>query len=311
MNGGSNHFGGFVTACTISLLAGCSSIDPRPDLTVLASDHVNLPTVQDSGLLFVDVRLNGVGPYRLLVDTGTTGVVLCADTAKTSGLKPFEESHSATPEEKVQVSVARLERLDSGGLTLEGMSVEVMKVDDAALFRRAFGRFDGFMGFGAFRDVLLQVDFPGSQVSVTRLEGQPKSLQGGLPYSPGSNLCPYVLIDFLGRMVPAMIDTGSNFGIVVPDLGPDSSRVLYTEGDVSRGVAIGSTHLGSLRNAQIVGVLRSGPVSWSNPKVGLLKPGEKMGNIGAAALNTWTLVFDQQSRRIYFTGSSLSRSWPK
>ncbi len=311
MTGSNRRLHFLIAVWAIVLLAGCNALGPWPDLTILASDQVNLPTVRDYGLLFVDVRLNGVGPYRLLVDTGTTGVVLCDDVAKASGLKPIEAYAAITPAGKVGVESARLKRLESGGLTLEGLNVEVMTIADAALFRRAFGRFDGFMGFGAFRDVLLRVNFPDAQVSVTRPHSQPQPPVNALTYTTGSDMCPYVLIDFFGRSVPALLDTGNNHGIIAPELDQLSLQASQTDSDKGGGVAIGSTHIESERNVRMIGVIRSGPLSWNDPMVCLPSRGQKKGNIGVAALDTWTLVFDQQSHLIYFTGAPLSRTWPK
>src|SRR4051812_30182340 len=89
---GSHGLVGLALVMMAAGLAGCATvIGPAPRKTTLASDRVSLPTakVPQAAALFVDVRINGQGPFRLLVDTGASCLVLAPRAAAAAGLKPL------------------------------------------------------------------------------------------------------------------------------------------------------------------------------------------------------------------------------
>ena len=75
------------------LLASCTSLlirtDFAPQKTTLRADRVLLDGwADDGGMLHVDVRLNGAGPFSLLVDTGCGVMLLTEATAKAGAPVP-------------------------------------------------------------------------------------------------------------------------------------------------------------------------------------------------------------------------------
>ncbi|MEO5959780.1 MAG: hypothetical protein ABIR80_11725, partial [Opitutaceae bacterium] len=52
-------------------LGGCVTVATfNPQQTILAADRVELPTLKGAGPLSIEAKINGVGPFRFVVDTG-------------------------------------------------------------------------------------------------------------------------------------------------------------------------------------------------------------------------------------------------
>lgn len=153
------------------LAAGCAAFNPAPRGTVLAAARVDLPTAYKGGFLFVDARINGAGPFRLLVDTGTSGLALSAAVAETAGLPPKGSAVVVSPAAKIPTRLVSVDRFECGGMTLQNTPAVIIDAHEMEVLATAFGDAFGcvgIVGIGAFQDVIVQMDFPGRSVSVFR-----------------------------------------------------------------------------------------------------------------------------------------------
>ena len=144
-------------------LRASSTVTDPPQHTIMADDRVALPTQKRGEFLAIEARINGRGPFRLMVDTGTAGLVLSAEAAKLGGLEPRPEPNTETLviNGVIATQVARVERFESGGLLLKGFSAGVVTPSDYAIIRQELGAdIDGFLGIAPLADVLLEMDFP-------------------------------------------------------------------------------------------------------------------------------------------------------
>jgi predicted aspartyl protease len=298
-----------------SLLTSCSSVSPvrfRPQKTILASDRVAVPTFEEHGELWVEARINGAGPFRLLVDTGCSALMLSQRAATQIGLKPVPNLKvpvvSAVKQE-LRANLVLVEKVEMGGLALERVLAFVNDDADLENLGPVFGRpiLDGVIGMDALHDVLLEMDFPNKQVSVSRRGAEHLPPDGAVPYE---DVTPRVMIDIEGKQtIRCLIDTGNNGGLVLPEL--TALPVIYPKVKTS---GLGSAAVGKSRGSrnnltQIAGTVRLGAVSWLNPPAMESTDQDRQGNIGVTMLNRWKLVFDQIDKRIYFIGGDLRRQW--
>jgi predicted aspartyl protease len=289
-------------------LGGCVSVSFTPQHTILAAERVALPTVEAEKFLLVEARVNGAGPYRFFVDTGASTLILSTKVAKAAGLKSGA-GHVVilkTPAGDVRSTAAVVRRFESGGLRLENLAAVVVPDADLAPLAGAFGA-EGVLGMTAVRDLVLEMDFPARQISAVRPGSRSYPVEVSVPYE---GLSPIVQLEVHGKTVRALVDTGSNFHLIVPDMASYPLVQPPLKDDGFGGFAVGSKKGGREENGQLAGEARLGPLRWSNPPMRWQRSGTE-ANIGVAALNHIRLIVDQKAQRLYFEGTALEREWPR
>lgn len=291
------------------LFAGCANLrnwSPIPRRTVLAADRVDLPTVQVGGdLLAIYARVNGAGPYRLLVDTGCGLLTVSPAVAVAAGLKP-QFSHDVGAETGgFRAMLAHIDRVESGGLTLEDLYAVILPPGNLVL--EALGC-DGIVGIADFDNVVLEIDFPANQVSVIRQGTQSYPLEVAVPFS---GVFPEVVIDVAGVKSHCLVDTGFEGGIDVAELDsyPLVSSPSWATVTGLGQVIFKNSSSNLVEVAQLAGVARLGPITWVNPPLSGHSQGR--GLIGVKALGRFRFAIDQHGHAVYFLGPNHVRVWPK
>lgn len=290
-------------------LAGCSTVQIRPNFipsrTTLAVARVALPTLSGCGALFVDVMINGAGPFHLMVDTGADCLVLTQRVADFASLKtpPGQKGLAEGVTEMVPVKLARVGNLESGGLKLEGLWAVVVSDADLANAAAIFGvPVDGALGRQALNDVVLEMDFPRRQVSAVKPGAETYPADRGATWQREGSV---LTVDVEGKAMAVELDTGSNGGFMLPQI--EALPLLYPKSKLGvAGAGVGKTTSPREETSQLAGVVRLGPVAWTNPPLV-----QGSARIGVAALDTWKLVIDQHAQRVYFLGGNLERKWEK
>jgi predicted aspartyl protease len=198
----------------------------------------------------VDARINGRGPYRLIVDTGAAGVVLRSDLAKELGLKsPPGMTGSAvqvklkSPGNKnIPATLVHIDNLTLGGAEFQGVwtvATELPFGDDL----------HGVIGMNVFHECLLTYDYPGNRIRLA---------QGSLPAANGRDIIPFttpgnsgshpvIEVEVGGESARFLIDTGMRGWFALPldrakrigmEAGPVAGpKALFVGGSSRRQVA--------------------------------------------------------------------------
>lgn len=305
----------FFASLLMLLLQSCASFlaTDGPSRTTLAADRVALPTSSDeSNQLSVDVRINGAGPFRLMVDTGCSSTLLSAEVARTAGLVPLPGKGRPGFNASNQMSWkkrARVDRLESDGFTVEAIVVGLLEDKEIADITALAGRpVAGFLGMSTLKDVVLEMDFPNRRVSVLRSGTQDYAADRRVPYRSLFRV-PLVTVQVGDQPIVMQVDTGSNGGFEIPKLGavPLLNPPVKAEG---YGAQLGENGGPRGQDGQLAGDARLGPVTWTNPPLGGMGHRSATGRMGVDVLNSWRVAFDQKARRIYFLGDVTKREWP-
>lgn len=286
----------------VAFVAGCASFTPAPRQTTLAADRVELPTEWRGHWLCITARIDGAGPFRLMVDTGATGLLLRASIAQQVAARNPRQAVITTPAGKFETRIVTVGRLESGGMTLVDVPAFVLDQSQTALLGNLF---DGVIGIGAFRDVIAEFDFPAGRIAVYRRDLARFSACPAVSYD---EVVPAVTIDVAGRPVRAIVDTGSTFHLILPNLERYPLAVPITLDRGAGGMAIGSKGFDREENSQLKGLARWGPVTWENPPLRRQTQGA-VGNIGVGVLDRLKFAIDGRAKRIYFSGGELTRKW--
>lgn len=134
--------------------------------------------------MFVDVMLNGHGPFRFVFDTGGSNC-LTPEVAKKLGL-PMKSIGDATGagEESVKAWQVRVDAFEVGRIKLPSQEFMVL---DFSPIKRAFAlpAFDGIFGYEFLQKYFAKIDFVDSRISFS---------PPGSPLTKGFSAIPFVLV---------------------------------------------------------------------------------------------------------------------
>lgn len=248
-----------------------------PKVTNLNASKVSVPMVGSKTLPLVEVRINGKGPYKLLLDTGANVTLLqmrVAEELKLPVLRPGETSKL--------LAVASLE---IGGARFE----------DLVVGARAWNEnIDGVIGFNLFADCLMTMDYPRQRVSLRK---------GTLPPANGKDVLVYGLdrrhptldIDFGGQRMTFLIDTGATQTIVIPDAA--AAKIAFVDG-LRSGPELSTFEIAKSRATigRYSGSISLGIHIIAKPSVYVWA--DEIPLIGSALLQDFVLTFDQKNRTV-------------
>lgn len=241
----------------------------------LGAASVVVPLVGPETKPLVEVRLNGRGPYRLLVDTGANVTLLQGRVARELELRilrPGKESQ-----------LVEVDRLEIGHARFDGV------VAGARDWREDI---DGVLGFNLFSGCLLTFDYPARTLVLER--GALPSANGvdRIPFEVGERGHPFFDLQIGDSRMRFLLDTGAAQWLTIPkamakDLrfdGPPRPGPTLTWNDQSYPVEA----------ARLADDVRIGGYILRRPEV-FLTP-EEHPLVGSGFLKEFRLTIDQGSK---------------
>ena len=267
------------------------------------TDTVVVPAEFTNRSLFVSVKINGRGPFRMLVDTGSSVTVVTPSVA--TAVNASEISEDDDPEESINafggtVDVRRvlLRTIELGPVQFEGVVAGVVEsLDD---LNQVSGKpVDGLLGFSVFSDLILALDFPGRRVlmSPNWPAGIPP-IRAELAMREPAEV-PLVSARLQGRDFEVMIDSGSNHGL---GISRDLAQLTQWKAEPRPGPlvqALGAT--GREYMGRLAGELHLGRVTQDNP---ITAVGDGPPSLGVEFLKNFCVVFDQSHDKVWFCADS-------
>lgn len=277
---------------------------PAPDFGFAAGrTATTVPFEILNGHIYLDVRLDGKGPFRLLVDTGGVNI-LTPPTAKALGLVAEGKLPGAGVGEKTEdIAMTRVERVEVGDAFVEHQTFFIYPLDAMAPVEGVPEH--GIIGYELFRRFAAKVDYdhsaltlyapdafryegPGTVVPFTfnqhvpQVDGAVDGLPGKFDVDTGSRssldlLAPFVEAHGLAKRYGARTARIDGWGI----------------GGPSRGHVVRAGKL-TLGGAQVDGVV----TGLSVQKQGAFASTEVAGNVGYGVLSRFTLYLDYPRQRL-------------
>ncbi len=287
---------------SLLVLAGCSvgsfrSQPPQPGRTTVASPLVVLPAQTIGNFLLIETKWDRHGPYRFLIDTGSSVTLVTPALAhrypgRGAAASPAPPLRVRGAEGSiVELPRSSLRRIELGEARFE--DVEVLLYDCAALSAHLGVPIDGVLGFPLFRETLLTLDYPGSRL-VLRPANTPTPVPGTIVPFDDARKIPLISVRLGERSLVALIDSGSDaaFSVNIVGLNP---RFAFgpTEG------AVVGTIAGERRQrlGRLDETLAIGDQVFEAPIVDLT---DELSAIGGGILRHFVVTFDQQRDRVTF-----------
>jgi hypothetical protein len=245
---------------------------PSADVTVPMFDFGHRPVVE--------VRINGQGPFRMILDTGASGTVV--DPAWVGGATGLVE----------------LQEVQIGALSWKQMPVESQPLF-AGPIAPDFPK--GVLSAAAFPGYLVTLDYPNKTVSIRK--GELPVADGRRVFQYGeAEVLPVAPVRVAGREFNLHVDSGSPGGVMLP---LRFSKDLPLEAEL-RPVGKARTPAGEFDvfSAPVKGAVELGEYVLEVPGIRFsdLRPGPKPGpgNIGYEVLRTFKVTLDAANRRLLF-----------
>ncbi|HEX3101418.1 MAG TPA: retroviral-like aspartic protease family protein [Pyrinomonadaceae bacterium] len=261
--------------------------------------------------IVVQVKINGKGPFNMMLDTGTDPSAIDLNTAKEIGLKLNAVGRQASGG-GTSVNLAyqtKFSILDIGGL--EARNIDAAAIDLSAVSEGMGKKIHGVLGQSLLNKRIVQFDYP---KSIVRFYARsPFSKSSAQPNTPTHTTVSFryddnVLIDDVmvnGKRITANLDTGSSGSF---QLTPTAVTALGLESEAGKGEAKTSvgyngafeSRSGQVKNITIGGISLDAPaVIFFGKGTGHDKPPWGI-NIGNVFLKDFVLTIDYQSKTITF-----------
>jgi hypothetical protein len=295
-------------AVVLALCACASGTIDRGFSTVPdAKTSFTLPFDIVDNRVFIDVRLNGRGPFRFILDTGAGGVTITPEVVAQLALQVSDAGEGQGVGEKtVHSGSARLARVQIGDLQLADVESNVTDMGDES---QVFGtkKLDGIIGLIVFERMVVKHDYVSRVLTFTAPDKFDYSGAGVVVHFDRPRQIP---------VVAGVLDgVPGNFGV---DTGARSSLLLY-------GPFCAQNKLQEKYDAKLEGVtgwgiggpvrsllarakeLQIGDVTvhdlvirLSAQKTGLTTSSAMAGLIGPDVLSQFDVTFDYARSRIIF-----------
>ncbi len=287
--------------CTAALfLAGCSSIhrEPsRPGRTTLGAPLVIVPATTLGNYLIVETRWDRHGPYRFLVDTGSSTTLVTPELAARYPAKntppeamPRVRVRSASGDTTV-LAATTLRRIELGEARFE--NVRVLIHDFRELSAHLGVKIDGILGFPLFRETVLTLDYPRSRLLLQ--PSHPVPLHPGItiPFN-NERRTPFIPLQLGDQSITALIDSGSDAPLTLnlAGLAANFSSLPRPGATISTLTGDHLQHIGRWREPLIIG-----HHEVQQPVVDVT---ESFSSLGGGILRHFTVIFDQERNQVTF-----------
>jgi predicted aspartyl protease len=234
---GRDHWASLVTADESS---AATTRRVRPEATIL-HQPVTVPMELNIGIPVVEVRINGLGPFRFILDTGASSLTVSTELADRLALPAVTTTNitSVSPVSSVDLGHPRTVReLWIGSAVFQ--NIDAAAADLSSL---QMGELDGILGLSVFADCRLTLDYPAQRVVLERADAPQPAVRPGevLPARPlGAHLLT-VPVKVADQTLWCLLDTGSNGRLTVPQVQAEALPVSATATNETASHMFGGT----------------------------------------------------------------------
>jgi len=279
---------------------------PPPDFAIAGgATSATVPFELLNNHIYVQARINGKGPYRLLCDTGGANI-LTPTAAATLGLKTEGALQGRGVGEKSEdVALTRVDSLALGDVSL---SSQVFAIFPMESFSSVEGvAVDGLVGHEIFKRFVVKVDYEAGRLTMT--------LPAAFTYHGAGTVVPFRFNNNIPQVdgeidgIPGKfdIDTGSraSLDLMAPFVEAHHLTAKYQpKFEAVTGYGVGGPARSAVSRAA---VLKLGSVEVRDPltELTLQKKGSftsqyVAGNVGAGVLKRFNITFDYSRQQLIF-----------
>jgi hypothetical protein len=239
------------------------------------------------GKPYVMVTLNGKGPFRFIIDTGTGGdAIITPELADELALPAAGSTHLSDPT-GVGGQTAPLLMIVS--LRVAGVEFTAVKAVRHRLPGDE-GSCQGMLGFTLFRNLLLTLDYVNGRVTLATGALTPDNEKSVLPFRMPDGV-PVASMRIGSLRVDAQIDSGGA-GLSLPEHLASAFKFSARPELIGKGESL-STRF-EIKAGKLAPDVRVGEYTLSSPWVEI-NPAFPLANFGSAPMQHFAITFDQHN----------------
>ena len=246
------------------------------------------------GKPYVMVIINGKGPFRFIVDTGTGGdAIVTSELAAQLGLPVAGQARLNDPTGQGGQNVT-VRKIDS--MRLAGVDFYSIKAVEHTL-PNGDGACQGMLGFTLFRDFLLTLDYVNGRLILADGVLTPDGEKSVLPFRMPDGV-PIARLTIGSRQVDAQIDSGGA-GLSLPERLIPQLRLSADPAVFGKGKSL-STRF-EIKVARLAADVHLGDITLDQPWVEI-NPAFPLANFGSSPMQHFIVTFDQENKLLRFDG---------
>lgn len=278
---------------------------PR-DWTLPSEGRITAPFRLANNHIFVDVTVDGKGPFPFLVDTGGHGILTSPTVAALDLKSQGAMTSGGAGETRSTSGYVQVRRLDLGGMTLRDQTM--LKLDFSPKAVEGF-QVGGMLGFEMFRRFATIIDYERNELTLidpARFTAADRAKAGvAVPFMFYDHM-PQVTGRLDGLPARHNIDTGSRSEVTLAR--PFVERTKLREAHPEGVTAVDGWGVGGPSRSYVIRAksLSLGEVTIERPVAGLATQGKGVftdenfdGNIGSGLLKRFVVTFDYDHQIMY------------
>lgn len=283
----------------LTRLGGCTLLLAMAALpaTAQSSDYSTRMEVVH-GKPYVMVMVNGKGPFRFVIDTGTGGQALVTSAlADQLALPVVGQARLTDPsgqgEQRAQILL--IDSLNVAGVEFTGVKAirHGLAAEDATC--------QGLLGFTLFRDYLLKLDYPNQRMTLAPGSLTPDGERSVLPFRMPDGV-PIAALRINGMLVEAQFDSGG-VGLSLPR--QIAARLKFVSDPAVFAIGESLSTRFEMMAGRLDADVHVGRYAFQQPVVEI-NPAFPLANFGACAMRNFAITFDQASLLVRLESSLTS-----
>jgi hypothetical protein len=246
------------------------------------------------GKPYVMAMVNGKGPFRFILDTGTGGDAIV--TVELAGLLDLPEAGKVRLNDPSGQGgqPAHLRLIDT--LTVAGVEFHAIKAIEHPLLN-AEGPCDGVLGFTLFKGRLLTLDYPANRVTLASGRLEPDGDRSVHAFRMPDGV-PIADLTIGNIQVGALLDSGGG-GLSLPARLTSQLRFAAEPTVFARGESLSSRF--SIKAGRLATDVHLGDITFDQPWVEI-NPAFPLANFGSIPMQHFAITFDQDSLLVRIDG---------
>jgi predicted aspartyl protease len=275
------------------------------------ADFIEAPFEFYRNSVIIQVKVNGKGPYNMLLDTGTSPSAIDLATAKEIGLKikPVDVGGKGTGSDKIVSYQTVLPEIQIGALRAKNIAA-LAGESLTGVSQRLGKSLQGVLGYSLLKNRIVQFDYPKRVIRFYSAAPFSK----GSPQSANRIILPFRLIDDTplieevyvnGKKIKATLDTGSNGTL---RLTATATKALGLEEAAQKAAPLSATgYAGQARYRKgRLKTLAVGALAVDAPEVTFIMEQDEdderapEGNLGNIFMSNFSVTFDYHKKLVMF-----------
>jgi predicted aspartyl protease len=250
------------------------------------------PMVERYGKPYVMVMVNGRGPYRFVIDTGTGGDALITPELATELALPAVGQATLSDPSGQGARKVPIVQIDT--LSLAGVEFSNVRAIQHT-FPAEAGSAQGLLGFTLFRDYLLTLDFPNRRVLLDTGALDPDGNKSVFPFRMPAGT-PIARINIGGQPTDAQLDSGGG-GLVLP--ASLAARLKYDVDPIPFAAGQSICTRFEIKMGRLASDVKLGRYTFNHPVVEV-HPAFPLVNFGSPPMQMFAITFDQKNLLVRF-----------